>query len=62
MAIRSTSPLVGKWVLNLSKELHLVQPSIYSVDPAATLEWKAFVEDTIGDAFPVRTKNTSMHS
>lgn len=41
-------------ISDLNKDIHMLGQTTYSVDRDATLKWKAFVEDIIGDILPVR--------
>lgn len=46
-------------IKDLKKDLHKLKPSTFHVDRASTLEFKAFVEEIVGDLLPVRIKNQS---
>lgn len=46
-------------IKDLQEDLKILKPSVYSVDREGTLEWKAFVEDIIGDILPVKMGNGS---
>lgn len=41
-------------IKDLQEDMHLLKPTTYSVDREGTMEWKAFVEEILGDILPVR--------
>lgn len=46
-------------IRDLEKELPLLKPTANRVDREATLQWKAFVDDTIGDILPTKISMNS---
>lgn len=47
-------------VKDLRTDLGKLRPSVHSVDRQGTLEWKSFVDETIGAILPVRLENASL--
>lgn len=45
---------------DLKEDFHLLKHSVYKADKEATLAWKSFVEETLGDILPVVIKNNSL--
>lgn len=47
-------------IVDLQRDFELLKPSKFSVDRDYVYEWKAFLEETIGDILPVKIKNSSL--
>lgn len=43
-------------IQDLKRDLHLLKPTVCSVDRARTMEWKAFMEALLGDLLPVHIR------
>lgn len=47
-------------ISDLEKDLDMLQSSYYSIDKENTLQWKAFVQDILGDILPVKISMNSL--
>ncbi|NLC67650.1 MAG: hypothetical protein GX754_02450 [Clostridiaceae bacterium] len=47
-------------VSDLKNDMHLVGPSVYSIDREYTMAWKSFVEEVLDGIMPVRVTNSSL--
>ncbi|HHV97240.1 MAG TPA: hypothetical protein GXX37_12355 [Clostridiaceae bacterium] len=47
-------------ISDIKNDFGILRQSVYSVNRTYTMEWKAFVEDVLGDIIPVKIKNQSL--